>query len=65
MYVVEGKIGRKYCVLKGIEHQWEKKENNYGTTEDGKVCLPMSVTRSNQGIKREGGYFSNMYKTIE
>ena len=30
----EGKMLKKCCVVKDIEHQREKREKNYGTTED-------------------------------
>ena len=47
-----GKVNtrRNSCVIKDIEHQREKKENNYRTIEDGGVISPMSVTRSKQVI---------------
>ena len=35
MDVGEGKIRRKFSVVKNIEHQWEKKENNDWITDDG------------------------------
>ena len=46
----ESNIRRNSCVIKDIEHQREKKENNYRTIEDGGVISPMSVTRSKQVI---------------
>ena len=55
IYGGEGNIGRKSCVVQGIEHQQYKKEKNDGTTEDGGVRSPMSVTRSKQGIEEGGG----------
>ena len=51
----EGNIRINSCVIKDIEHQWEKKENNERKTEDGGVFSPMSVTRSNTGIWEGGG----------
>ena len=42
---VEGKILRKSCVDKGIEHQRGKKVNNDGTIEYEGVFSSMSVTR--------------------
>ena len=41
MDVGEGNISRKGCVVKGIENQRHKKENNDETTEDGGVLSPM------------------------
>ena len=60
----EGKILRKCCVVKDIEHQREKRGKNEGTTEDEGFLSPMSVTRPKQGIEEEGGDFSNVSKTI-
>ena len=41
---------KKCCVVKDIEHQWEKREND-GITEDEAVISPMSKTRSKKGIE--------------
>ena len=60
----KGKILRKGCFVKGIEHQREKKGKNDRKTEDEGVRSPMSVTRSKQGIEEEGGNCSNVSKTI-
>ena len=55
----KGKKLKKCCVVKDIDHQWEKREKrgkNYRTTEDEGVCSPMSKTRPKQGIEGKGGY---------
>ena len=49
----KGKIWIKGCVVKVIEHQQDKKGKNEGTTEDGEVLSPMSVTRLKQGIEED------------
>ena len=63
----EGKTLKKCCVVKDIDHQWEKREKrekNYRTTEDEGVCSPMSKTRPKQGIEGKGGDRSNVSNTI-
>ena len=56
MYVVGGEIGSKGFIFKIIECQQKKKGNNNGIREDGGVCSPISMTRSNQFLE-EGGFY--------
>ena len=60
----EGKILIKGCIVKDIENQQEKRDKIEGKKEDEGVRSPMSVTRLKQGIKEEGVYCSNVYRTI-
>ena len=65
MDAVIGKIGRKACVVKGIDNRREQKGNNNGIRDDGGFCSPMSVTRSKKGLEEgERGGPSNVSKTI-
>ena len=51
----EGKTLKKCCVVKDIDHRWEKREKNDGITEDEGVRSPMSNTRPEEGIEEKGG----------
>ena len=60
----EGNIRIKGCVVKGIEHQREKKGKNNRTREDGEVCSYISMTRLKQGLEGGIGNRANSPKTI-
>ena len=55
MYVVGGEIRSKGFIFRIIECQQKKKGNNNGIREDGGVCSPISMTRSNQFLEEWGG----------
>ena len=60
-----GKSDRKCLVVKGIEHQLEKREDSKVIKEDGGVLSPISMTMLKQGLVKGGINCSNVYKTVE
>ena len=51
----EGNIRSKGCVVKGMEHQRQKKGKNNRIREDGGVRSSIPMTRSKKGLEKRGG----------